>query len=96
LERNFMATKLEVITGLPDADAEPMPAELGDHGAKLWRRVQSEYAVDDCGGVELLTQACRALDRAEKCAGRIDAEGVRAGDATRDGPSGVAPDGQVK
>ena len=59
----------------PIVDQEPIPPDLGQNGLRLWTRVQSEYRVSDVGGVELLTQACRALDRAEKCRIQIDAEG---------------------
>jgi hypothetical protein len=70
-----MVKKLAVITGSPVVDEEPTPSDLGAKGTRLWVRVQSEYRVVDCGGVELLTQACRALDRAERCRAQIDEEG---------------------
>jgi hypothetical protein len=47
----------------------PRPSRtLGEHGLALWRRITSEYVVDDCAGIELLTQACQACDRAEALA----------------------------
>ena len=52
------------------------PRPLGDHGAAFWQSVQSEYAIDDTGGIELLAQACAALDRAEECAARIATDGL--------------------
>ena len=52
------------------------PRPLGDAGQDLWDRVQSEYAVVDAGGIELLCLACAALDRAEGCAARIEADGL--------------------
>ena len=70
-----MVTKLGVITGQPVVDQEPIPPDLGPNGTRLWTRVQNEYRVCDVGGVELLTQACRALDRAERCRKQIDEEG---------------------
>jgi hypothetical protein len=70
-----MVRKLEVITGSSVVDQEPTPTDLGPDGTRLWDRVQREYRVNDCGGVELLTQACRALDRAERCRAQIDTEG---------------------
>jgi hypothetical protein len=53
------------------------PRKLGPAGESLWFRVQSEYRIQDVGGVELLTQACLALDRAEALATVIDADGER-------------------
>jgi hypothetical protein len=41
----------------------------------LWCRITSAYNVTDAGGVELLTLACQALDRAESLRGQIDADG---------------------
>jgi hypothetical protein len=35
----------------------------------------AEYQIIDSGGVELLAQACAALDRAEACRQHIDADG---------------------
>jgi hypothetical protein len=70
-----MVQKLQIIGGSPVVDQEPIPPDLGPNGTRLWTRVQSEYRVSDCGGVELLTQACRALDRAERCRAQIDSEG---------------------
>jgi hypothetical protein len=37
--------------------------------------IQSEYAISDGGGVEVLMQACHALDRAEQSAAAIDNDG---------------------
>jgi hypothetical protein len=51
------------------------PRPLGSHGTALWDRVQCEYAIADCGGVELLCQACQALDRAESLAEAIAVDG---------------------
>ena len=44
----------------------PQPSRpLGEHGQALWRRVTTEYAIDDAAGVEMLTQCCQAVDLAE-------------------------------
>lgn len=51
------------------------PRPLGEHGLALWTAIQSEYAVEDAGGMELLAQACAALDRAESCRAEIDRDG---------------------
>lgn len=51
------------------------PRPLGKHGMSLWCRITSAYNVADAGGVELLTLACQALDRAERLREQIDADG---------------------
>jgi hypothetical protein len=74
------------------------PRKLGEHGMALWNSVQSEYRVDDVGGIELLAQACAALDRIEALAAAIDRDGetvrtktgVRAHPALRDELAGRA------
>jgi len=53
------------------------PRKLGPAGENLWFRVQSEYAITDVGGVELLMQCCLAADRADELAAIIDADGAR-------------------
>jgi hypothetical protein len=73
-------------------------ATLGEHGRSLWQRVQSEYDVRDAGGIELLVQACEALDRVGRLREQIDADGevirargtVRAHPALRDELAGRA------
>jgi hypothetical protein len=52
------------------------PRPLGSHGMELWNAVQREYNIQDRGGIELLCQACAALERAEALAEAITAEGV--------------------
>jgi len=51
------------------------PRPLGQHGMALWNRVQAEYRIRDTGGIELLAQACAALDRAEALAAAIARDG---------------------
>lgn len=51
------------------------PRPLGSHGTALWDRIQAEYGIYDCGGAELLAQACQALDRAEGLAAAIARDG---------------------
>jgi hypothetical protein len=54
----------------------PKPArKLGAHGAELWRNILDEYDITEAGALEMLTQACQALDRAESLREQIDAEG---------------------
>ena len=71
-----MAKKLTVVEGAPVADPMAPPAELGEHGRRLWCEVQREYGIRDCGGRELLAQACAALDMARMCRERITADGL--------------------
>jgi hypothetical protein len=59
----------------PNASIPAPPRKLGRHGTELWRTIMVEYAIEDRGGVELLAQACGALDRVEALAERIDADG---------------------
>jgi hypothetical protein len=55
----------------------------------LWHRITSAYNVADAGGIELLTLACQALDRAERLREQIDAEGeiVRTRNGAREHPA---------
>src|SRR5215471_16699311 len=58
-------------------EAPGMPPGLGEAGQQLWQSVQSQYRVDDAGGVELLKQACLASDRVARLKKLIDADGER-------------------
>src|SRR3954470_22416165 len=66
---------LKLVPSTPPTGHQP-PRTLGEHGSNLWRSVTSEYGIEDAGGIELLVQACSALDRAEECAGHIASDGV--------------------
>jgi P27 family predicted phage terminase small subunit len=68
--------------------AEP-PRTLGKYGRKLWDRVMKEYQVEDAGGVEMLAQACQALDRAEALHVEIDEDGavIRSRGTVREHPA---------
>ena len=48
---------------------------MGQTGQNLWDAVQCEFHIDDCGGLELLFQACAAADRAEELSAQIDRDG---------------------
>ena len=62
----------------------PQPTrDLGPSGRDLWRSIKGYYAMTDLGGVEVLMEACAALDRAESLAAQIAADGP-----TIPGPSG--------
>jgi hypothetical protein len=60
----------------PRGNGTAPPRKLGQHGQSLWDRVMSEYDLEDVAGRELLTLACRALDRAETCRALVDREGA--------------------
>ena len=64
---------LTIVT--PDATTSEPPRPLGRHGTGLWCKVMSEYRIDDAGGIELLAQACGALDRVEALGERIAEDG---------------------
>ena len=69
-----MAAKLKLVPKPNTVGSPPRP--LGKHGLALWRAVTHEYGIVDCGGREMLAQACAALDRSEECAAAIDRDGV--------------------
>jgi Phage terminase, small subunit len=52
------------------------PRTLGKPGRSLWDRVQLEYSISDIGGIEMLAQACAALDRAEALSAEIERDGA--------------------
>ena len=51
------------------------PRPLGEPGRALWNSIQSEYHIDDVGGLELLAQCCAAQDRVEALRAAIDRDG---------------------
>ncbi len=55
--------------------ASAPPRKLGQHGLALWNAINSEFVVDDRGGIELLAQLCAAQDRVEALAERINDDG---------------------
>jgi hypothetical protein len=59
----------------PEMTGGSPPRDLGQHGRKLWDEIQAAYGITDRGGVELLAQACAALDRAEAMAAAITTDG---------------------
>jgi hypothetical protein len=73
----------------PDGTAPDPPRPLGAPGLALWRRVNGEYCIDDAAGVEMLAQACTALDRAEALRQEIDGDGevIRSRGQIRDHPA---------
>ncbi len=51
------------------------PRKLGEHGMKLWTTMTRAYDISDDFGMQALHLACAALDRAESCRERINADG---------------------
>jgi hypothetical protein len=60
----------------PAALGTEPPRPLGQAGRSLWTRVQTEYAIGDCAGVEYLAQACEGLDLIEELAEQIRRDGA--------------------
>jgi hypothetical protein len=71
------------LVGSGSTGTEP-PERLGQAGRALWGSITSEYAIDDAGGIEILTQACLASDRVEQLAEQISRDGAVV--HTRSGP----------
>ncbi len=46
------------IVGAPASTGTRPPANLGEAGSKLWQSIQSEYRIDDAGGIAMLLQLC--------------------------------------
>ena len=65
------------VVGKTAQNAPKPPRKLGPAGESLWNLIQSEYRIEDVGGVELLMQACLAADRADELAAIIDQDGAR-------------------
>ena len=72
--RNKMPRNLKLVAKTtPLCPAPPRP--LGRDGMGLWRRVHADYQIEDVGGLEMLAQACAAVDRAEGCRQMVDQHG---------------------
>jgi len=80
--------KLKLVKPTPATWQAPSRT-LGKHGRSLWDRIQSEYGVEDSGGLEMLQQACAALDRAETLRLEIDRDGevIRTRGGVKDHPA---------
>jgi hypothetical protein len=59
----------------PGATGSQPSRPLGVHGRALWGKVTAEYDISDAAGVEMLTQACQAVDLAEALSARIAEDG---------------------
>ena len=60
------------------------PRKLGAAGLALWSAIQSDYRIDDQGGIEMLTQACEASDEIAVLTEEIQTDGAVI--RTRTGP----------
>ena len=63
------------IVDAPPVTPPAPPRTLGPAGQDLWARVQGEFLVADCGGVELLQQCCEAADMVQELAECVAREG---------------------
>ncbi|RWF41845.1 MAG: hypothetical protein EOS65_10910 [Mesorhizobium sp.] len=70
-----MPKNLTLVASNPPLTSAP-PRPLGQHGTALWQSVNGQYAIEDAAGIEFLTTACQALDRAEALKAQIDADGA--------------------
>jgi hypothetical protein len=79
---------LKLVKPSPATRQAPLRS-LGRHGQSLWDRVMSEYEIDDGGGLEMLMQACAALDRAEILHDEINRDGevIRVRGTVKDHPA---------
>jgi hypothetical protein len=59
----FQAAAIEIHRRGTEPEA---PANLGEHGAKLWRDILAEWAIDNVSDLAILEQAAQAYDRAER------------------------------
>jgi P27 family predicted phage terminase small subunit len=65
---------LAIVDAPPVTPPSP-PRILGPTGQDLWARVQAEYVISDCGGIELLCQCCEAADLVQELAECVAREG---------------------
>ena len=52
------------------------PPNLGASGATCWKRIMTEYDIQDAGGLELLNQLCAGLDDIASYDAIIERDGV--------------------
>jgi hypothetical protein len=60
----------------PESSLPRPPRQLGQHGSALWHQIQSQYGINDAGGVELLVQICEATDRLQGLSAAIARDGA--------------------
>jgi terminase small subunit-like protein len=66
---------LKVVTTRPQSYRDP-PRNVGAPGQQLWNSIMSQFDIHDAAGVEMLTQACEMLSRAEAFRIQIEDEGA--------------------
>jgi hypothetical protein len=59
----------------PQSDPPSPPRKLGPTGLDLWARVQAEFLIDDCAGVELLAQTCETADLVQELSDCVARDG---------------------
>ena len=74
MEKKPRKVDLTMVANEPVSQPQP-PRKLGKFGLSAWNALQAEFHITDAGGIEVLAQACAAIDRAEALRARIDAEG---------------------
>jgi hypothetical protein len=67
---------LTVVSQVTASNSPRPPRQLGSHGKKLWDAITSQYEFSDPGSVEILAQACGAVDRSEACRAQIETDGL--------------------
>ena len=63
--------KLTLVDLTPNEPTAP-PSSLGKAGASLWRSVMTEFEIEDLASVEMLLQACSAVDRIAEYSAAIE------------------------
>jgi hypothetical protein len=67
--------QISLVTDQPATGVQP-PRKLGQPGRSLWNRVMSEYDIQDCGGIEMLTLCCEATDRIAVLRAEVEHDGA--------------------
>src|SRR5262245_42197890 len=60
----------------PPVNAFQPPPNLGASGANCWKQIMAQYAIEDAGGVQLLSQLCLALDDLDVTSAAIERDGL--------------------
>jgi hypothetical protein len=64
------------LVGSSTANPLAPPATLGKAGRSQWESIQSEYGINDSGGLALLQQVCAAVDEIAECTAVIARDGA--------------------
>jgi phage terminase small subunit len=57
------------------------PRNLSGPSKTLWQTIQTQYAIQDAGGLSILTAACEAHQRARQAAAMLKSDGMTIRDA---------------